>query len=811
MINATNNNSITTNRNKIAENNLFEALTHQKDKKKPQPPKGYLLERNNIFKNLVQDVADFGRDVKNTGKAIVTGKSNDHALGKINDIGMKIGALAIASYLALKKGTAKQKAMEFVGAGAFLTTMSLWPKYTVTKPLEKKFGFNIQQEYVDSQGRRKKFFGDNQYQPWDLWSKEKINQVADHMGVPKDLPDREEFTKKKMQKVALQGNTWILLTSGFATPLITALAYRSAENPIENFLINAKLKKAAAGAENMEQAVKKLLADPTFDLFNKNDFKKALEAFKDKPITEESLRELTKFLDPVEELAKDKNMAAHVLPSGLSGATNDLAKMIVDSIESTYEQTVLSKLKADNILTGDELSELSAFIKSQKDANNGRITIAAIKDKLLDMLIDKEIPKNKRNSILENLTEAEKTANISEKLLKALGMDKAEGAKSIYDLQRGKRAEIRIMSNLADALAGNHKESLYTKVGEEFNRELIKQINPDKKLLKTFKSNDDYVEFLHSSFEKLATNVGSKRHKGEGGILEGARGTLEYFVKNVSTSLKKLDTDYDKFFERSGESALKGKLETIPVLDKIVNKYSHKLASNVRLSKLMKQGEGAKLIITADAERRLSLIKDKPELLKETFGVKTDEAVSEVLGAIKEYLYNRTSLSRSLSNNYTADISKRAIKFIYEDALDEKVATELAENSTLNIVEKARQLFAAISRMDGEFPRSSEIQSALNDPDLIVKHPELEAPVKALKEAFGDSAKDFVDKYHGDSFVKRFTNILKEGNIGSKWLKTFGIAAAVLAVITIGAVKFFGKTDKEEELYRKKGVGNAKN
>ena len=324
-------------------------------------------------------------------------------------------------------------------------------------------------------------------------------------------------------------------------------------------------------------------------------------------------------------------------------------------------------------------------------------------------------------------------------------------------------------------------------------------------------TNDDFIELLHKNFEKLATNVGSKRHKGDGGILEGARGTLEYFVKNVSSSLKKLDTDYDKFFEQDGASALKGKLKTIPVLDKAVDKYADRLAFNVRLAKLMKQGEGSKLIITADAERRLSLIKDSPEQLRKVFGVDTDEQVKQVLGAIKEYLYDRTSLSRSLSNNYTADVSKRAIKFIYEDAMDEKVATELAENGTLKIVEKARELFGIISKMDNEFPRSCELQTALETDWFVREHPEFEAPVKALKDAFGDHAKDFLDKYHGGSFVDRFKNIISEGSIGKKWLKTFGIAAIVLTAITIGALKFFGNTDKEQELYAKKGVKDAKN
>ena len=44
-----------------------------------------------------------------------SGKANDHELGRLNDIGMKLGGLAIAGYLFTKKQTPLTKVMEFVG------------------------------------------------------------------------------------------------------------------------------------------------------------------------------------------------------------------------------------------------------------------------------------------------------------------------------------------------------------------------------------------------------------------------------------------------------------------------------------------------------------------------------------------------------------------------------------------------------------------------------------------------------------------------------------------------------------------------
>lgn len=816
MINATNKTPILTDRNKIAENNLFEALTHQKDKNKPEAPKGYLLERKNVFKNIAQDAAYFGKDVKNAGKAIVTGKSNDHAIGKINDLGMKIGALAIASYLTLKRGTAKQKAMEFIGGGAFLTTMALWPKLTVAKPLEKKFGFDIQQDYVDSQGRRKKFFGDNQYLPWDLWSKEKINKVADHMGIPKDLPDREEFTKRKMQKVALQGNTWILLSSGFATPLITALVCRAAESPIEKFLIDRNIKKAAGKVANMDATVNSMLQNGVFDNFNKQDFLKAIESFKDRKIDETSLQEITKFVDPVQEIAKDKNLSIHLLPADLNGSTNSLARQIFDSLPDTYTEKALDKMKG--ILSEERFGELTKYVEEQKTRIGGDIPASKLNLKMIDLLKQQGIGTKERKAIQQEIGLAEETVGIFDKLLKALKMDKASGGvQNFYDLQKPKRAEVRVMTNLADAIAGKHKESLYTQVGEEFNKEFIRQINPDYKAMKKFKSNTDYANMLHENFEKLATNVGSKRHHGESGALEGTRGTLEYFVKNISTSLKKLDTPYDEYFEKNGEKLIKGHKKTIAIFDDAVDDYARRLASQVRLQKLVKQGEGAKLIIIADAERRLSLLKDNPEALKKAFNVDTDKHLEEVLGATRQYLYTRTALSRNMKNTYTDVISRKAIDFIFKADMDEKVATELTQNGTKEIVDNARGLFYTISRMDGDFSRSFVLQEAINNymHGDYAKNPERRAAVdevtKNVVKFFDGNPKDYIDIYHGDSLVNRFKTIVKDNGIGKKWLKAFGIAAIALTVVTIGVTKFFGNTKKEQELYSKKGVKDAKN
>ena len=116
-----------------------------------------------------------------------TGKANDHQLGKLNDVGMKVGGLALAGYLATQKATPKTKLMEFVGLGTFLAAMNLWPKVAIAAPAKAIHGFNPMQKYEDSFGREKAYFQDAQYTPTDLYSNEKLQKIGDRMGIDKNI------------------------------------------------------------------------------------------------------------------------------------------------------------------------------------------------------------------------------------------------------------------------------------------------------------------------------------------------------------------------------------------------------------------------------------------------------------------------------------------------------------------------------------------------------------------------------------------------------------------------------------------------
>ena len=102
--------------------------------------------------------------------------------------------------------------MEFIGLASFFGAMDLWPKLALQLPAYLIHGFNIRQKYEDSYGRKKLFYQDHQFIPWDLYSDKEINKIGDRLGIPKDIPNRREFIQEKMRKIALQNNTMWMLT-----------------------------------------------------------------------------------------------------------------------------------------------------------------------------------------------------------------------------------------------------------------------------------------------------------------------------------------------------------------------------------------------------------------------------------------------------------------------------------------------------------------------------------------------------------------------------------------------------------------------
>jgi hypothetical protein len=213
---------------------------------KPLDGKGHL-----VSDSITQAPKEFVRDTVYTAKAFadgVRGKANDHQLGKMNDLGLKLGGVAIATYLMTKKSTPKTKAMEFIGLGAFLASMSIWPKVALEIPARMIHGFNFRKKYIDDQGRKKEVGLDPNYMPFDLYKGDKpsedLNIIGDRLGIARNIPNRQEAIKDNMRKICVQNNTMWMMTAGIATPIMTALTCNFAEkalNPVFEKMSNKKV------------------------------------------------------------------------------------------------------------------------------------------------------------------------------------------------------------------------------------------------------------------------------------------------------------------------------------------------------------------------------------------------------------------------------------------------------------------------------------------------------------------------------------------------------------------------------------------
>ena len=172
-----------------------EGAVHTDNNVKPLPPKGHLVHDKfgNGVKYFFKDIAYDMKAVKDGFK----GTANDHQLGRLNDVGLKLGGIGIATYLASKTNDPKVRLMEYVGLGTFLTVMSIYPKLFINAPAKLKHGFDIDKQYIDDQGRKKSVMQDANYIPYDMYraeySDEDLQKIGDKLGIPKDIKNRNKI------------------------------------------------------------------------------------------------------------------------------------------------------------------------------------------------------------------------------------------------------------------------------------------------------------------------------------------------------------------------------------------------------------------------------------------------------------------------------------------------------------------------------------------------------------------------------------------------------------------------------------------
>ena len=485
---------------------------------KPLPSNGKLLNPT-----IMDYPAEIQKDIKYDIKAFyhaLRGKANDHELGRLNDVGMKFGGLVLASYLFTKKQTPKTKLFEFIGFGTFFAAMDLWPKLFIQLPAQLVHGFNVRQYYEDNYGRKKLFYQDHQFIPWDLYPDDEINRIGDRLGIPKDIPNRRNAIQEKMRQIALQNNTLWMLTSGFATPLISALLCNALEKPV-NKITDQKMDKFADNLlEHFPQEIKK------YD-FSKGsaELAKILTENEGKPITKELVESLHKNisngLDKVvsDSLKRDLDL---LLPQDKNyKITDNSVKAIQDTIREVLKPIKLPENIVERIIPN---AQTLTEEYTSKGLLNGTYNDFTDHSKVLQTILTKNIEdvsseldeqtKRRLQFNAKKIVHSQKLGKDSP-LFEALKLEPAEiltpekvkTIKAVSDRLNTFKAESAVLDRYAYIKVAQAPETGLANIWNHMSDEIFKAMNFTQDEIKQARiDNEIATEILRNKMESIVAN-----------------------------------------------------------------------------------------------------------------------------------------------------------------------------------------------------------------------------------------------------------------------------------------------------------------
>ena len=488
------------------------AVNTEKDIK-PLAPKGHLVHDTvlSVPKYFCKDIAYDIKAVKNG----LQGNANDHQLGRLNDVGLKVGGIGIATYLASRTTDPKVRVMEYLGLGAFLASMTIFPKAFINVPSRVLHGYSIGKEYIDDQGRKKSVFQDSNYIPFDMYRGEypgeDLDVIGDRMGIPRDIKNRHDMIQEQMRKVATQNNTLWMLTAGFATPVMTALICCGLEKlvspaleKIRNLNYNSKITEALKKSEKMTLNVDEIksnkLSENVIRILNdfkgqelpKQEYDNIISLFTEELDSKASngiVRDLA-------DLFKKNGEEAFAIEEETSkGLINEIKSKLGNRNKATLERVfVPTKEEVDNILN-------KYTIVTKED-------IGKIKKELLE-LFNKKIenePKvsrayleSARNNVLENVSQfIQKTPSryVDESRIK----DFENLAKIIGDFKKNSR----LLDKYKSFKVEHAPETVLARYYGKFESTLLDVLGIKYKDLKEMRQSDKYTrEIIEKKINEL--------------------------------------------------------------------------------------------------------------------------------------------------------------------------------------------------------------------------------------------------------------------------------------------------------------------
>ena len=766
---------------------------------KPQEAKGKLVS-SSIFPNV--------KDTKyniNALKHGLTGKANDHELGKLNDVGMKVGAVALAGYLATQKATPKTKLMEFVGLATFFGAMKLWPKLAIGAPAKAIHGFDPTQEYEDSFGRKKPFFQDAQYQPWDVYSNEQLQKIGDKMGVDKNAQNRNDLTKSNMTKIATKNNTLWMLTAGIASAVFSALACNKAEKVIDPALDKANNQKADKLLKNFDAESQKRMTSASKDM--QKDLDKIFEENKGKTIDNKLIEKisgrLAKGLDPVTEEGVKEDMQS-ILLNGKSLVNESLAEKISNGSKKVLAQKFTEEQVAkmvpskeeivkhfnENQMMGKEINEDEAmnvrssvsqlFLAKAKEQGMSTEKLKTIK-KGVALVADKAIKSNSASILDEN------------------AMKKvSEIGKAMSELQ----AKDSVLDDYAQAKVADKPETVIANYWNHTSTSIIKALGINFEEMEKVRNNRQLVQGLVRNKMEEVTSDDAKYQK--------AIGEMANKISELDKKIKPEDTrkyvdlvgkTYDdaagKLYNQ-GMEATANKLTALSVggkgsLKRVKQVYFEERVAGVKNS-------FSRMINTMDVYRRIS----KGEVPKDGSAREVKEAMLELVKqttlqghssdhSIKFYF------NRSQDNSTNVDRSDVEIKDgkVVNKYFKESKGVDVPED--YGFYQKAMNFMynSPMNKDTVEAIRKAGIENDVNkyNSEVYNKIGSADYFTKPNHKTTGDQGASSEYKFLllGVAPDEMMTKTVQQSYNSQKWGKTFGTVGAVLTGLTVAAQFLFGK------------------
>ena len=493
------------------------------DKKvKPLPPQGHLVD-DNLISGTKYFFKDIGYDMKSL-KNGVNGSANDHQLGRLNDVGLRLGGICIATYLATQTTNPKARLMEYIGLAMFLTSMAIYPKIAINTPARIVHGYDIDKEYIDDQGRKKSVHQDSNYIPYDMYNGknagEDLDIIGDRMGIPRDIKNRHDVIREQMRKIATQNNTLWMLTAGLATPLMTALLCCG----IEKFIVSPGLEKSRNKMYNSK--IRNLLSQldsekPDYNTINNSlgdSVKRIISKFEGKSIPKDEVESLKELLTSETDVILSDGIKTDIEKLLSDNYSVKLDKKSLNSVFENASKTIRgrqSQFMLENILPSQpEIEGMINSIKPNTDLAKG-VELSKSEFELLESKINEYINRNTENINGEALNHKDyiksnaksfQDAFIFEKntvLTKESSDEIIKFANILGDFKKN----MAVLDKCENFKFEYAPESILANYYEKFQKMLFKQLDISPKYFKRISNDTEFTQkILNEKFLELSQN-----------------------------------------------------------------------------------------------------------------------------------------------------------------------------------------------------------------------------------------------------------------------------------------------------------------